>query len=99
MTVTSSTEVLIGLQRIRVRRRLMWGVWLGFLPILILLSFSDVSRLAEIIAPAWMALIVVTSALVLFSKCPRCDSLFHTTVLWRNVWAKKCIHCGLPLGR
>jgi len=97
MTVTTSTEVMEGLQRIRIRRRLMWAMWLGYLPIGVLISLLGFPRLTWSFAPAWMVLIAISSGFVAFSKCPRCNSLFHMTMLWGNPWAKECIHCGLPV--
>ena len=68
MTVTTSTEVLEGLQRIRIRRRMMWAMWLGYVPIGVLISLLAIPRLTWMFAPALLALIVISSALVALSK-------------------------------
>ena len=77
----------------------MWGMWLGFVPIGVFVSSFEIPGLSAVFAPAWMTLLIMISGFVVFSKCPRCNSLFHTTMLWGNPWARKCIHCSLPLRR
>ena len=96
--VATSTEILDQLKTIRRRRQLMWIVWLLYLPLVFLLSrLTDSGRLISYFASGWMALGVMVFGVVTLSKCPRCNSLFHATLLYGNFWARTCIHCGLPL--
>ena len=99
MTVSTSGEVLEGLHRIRIRRRIMWAMMLAYLPVVILISLSGFPHLASLIAAVWLAMIAATSMLAMFSRCPRCNDFFHTRILWGSLWRTKCINCGLPLGK
>jgi hypothetical protein len=40
-------------------------------------------------------LTVPWTRLALF-RCPRCGKRFFTTMWYRNPFARKCVHCGLP---
>jgi hypothetical protein len=77
----------------------MWGMWLAYIPVVAFVSLLQIPQLTWTFGLAWLALVAISSGFVVLSKCPRCNSLFHTTMLWGNCWARKCIHCGLPLGR
>jgi hypothetical protein len=95
---TTSGEILEQLRKIRLRQRIMWTVWLSYLPSVALVSFlTETGRYTGLSASGWLALGITISGFVMFSKCPRCSSLFHTTFLWGNFWVRSCIHCGLPL--
>jgi hypothetical protein len=97
MTLATSAEVLQGLQRIRVRRRLMWSAWVSYIPMSSFFFAYYPGKIAAALTAGWFALELGLSAVVMFSKCPRCNRLFHTATFGGNTWARHCIHCGLSL--
>jgi hypothetical protein len=48
------------------------------------------------IASCWIAVCVVTGWRVALFSCPRCHKWFFATWWYRNPFARKCVHCGLP---
>jgi hypothetical protein len=99
MTVPTSSEVLEGLHRIRVRRRVMWIMIVGYIAICLLAPITGFSSFFMMVAFAWFVLTGVSSILAIYSKCPRCAAFFHTRLWWGGFWKTKCINCGLPLGK
>jgi len=45
----------------------------------------------------WFAAWTVTVILHGAYRCPACHRLFHIRGLFNNVFATRCMHCGLPL--
>ena len=85
-----------GLRDIRFRRRSFWLVFLGYLPVMAALSL-----LGEWVFPwaayVWMGLFMGAGMYVWISRCPRCGERFHFRRGFSNLWAQKCLHCGLNL--
>jgi hypothetical protein len=78
---------------------LMWSAWVSYIPVSSFLFAYYEGKIAALLVAAWFALELSLSAIVMFSKCPRCNRLFHTATFGGNTWARHCIHCGLPLGK
>jgi hypothetical protein len=85
-----------GLRDIRFRRRWLWLVFLGYLPVM-----ATLSLLGEWMFPwaayVWMGLFMGAVMYVWASRCPRCGERFHFRWAFSNPWARKCLHCGLNL--
>ena len=43
-----------------------------------------------------VAFVTVTWTRLALFRCPRCGKPFFTTTWYRNPFARKCVHCGLP---
>jgi hypothetical protein len=43
-----------------------------------------------------VAFLTVPWSLLALFRCPRCGKRFFTTLWYRNPFARKCVHCGLP---
>jgi len=92
-----------GLRRIRLRRRLMWGTLLSFLPGAVLVGHLGLStKVLNMMGAAWLAAAVVFSFVVAFSRCPRCGKLFHSRqimwlLIWSNAFTRRCLNCALAL--
>jgi hypothetical protein len=85
----------------RRRRRWFFGVWLGGIPVFVVLSMSLIALLHSdlpfyFVGGAYMLAFVIASLRLSFFRCPRCGHPFFTT-WWRgNPLAQKCLHCRLP---
>lgn len=88
-----------GLNVIRSRRRVVWIVLFGYLPVMmlvnILLPKSYIVYFACTYLVLWAFLILRSN----FSRCPKCNNMFHAIGLFANPWTRKCLHCSLPLKR
>lgn len=100
-----------GLRTIRLRRRIVWLVWLSYLPVMILFwrTFVPTEREGMAAAIVWMVGYAIAGMLVSLSRCPRCGERFHRGRWSRapnnplfahwNPWTRRCMRCGLPLRR
>ena len=68
----------LGLQRIRRRRLLMFGLFLSFLPTMGLLWYlTESDRVMFLSFWIWCAVYSASGLLVARSRCPRCGEYFH----------------------
>jgi hypothetical protein len=95
--LTTPDSLRAGLEEIRRRRRLLWIVFWTYVPVMVLLFKLLGGWVFPWAAFAWMGLLGVTGIRVSLSRCPRCGERFHWSLAWHNAWARKCLHCGLPL--
>jgi predicted RNA-binding Zn-ribbon protein involved in translation (DUF1610 family) len=51
---------------------------------------------AFVVAIGWMVFFVVAGNLVVRFPCPRCGKWFFAKWWYRNSFARRCVHCGLP---
>ncbi len=87
-----------GLEEIRRRRRLVFVVFLLYIPVVIITFFVFRSDQFTVwVALAWMALCAVTIIRASLSRCPRCGKHYHYKRPTSNPWTRKCLHCGLRL--
>ena len=81
----------------------MWLVFGSFLPGVVGVSYLlRALGLAESVpafnvALFWMGMYAVTILQFGLSRCPRCGKLFYTRGIWSNAFARKCLHCKIPL--
>lgn len=85
---------------IRARRRVVWVLFFGYIPAVMVLTPLLRSVIHHrnpmfIAAISWMVLFAVASFRVTTVRCPRCASRFHAAFLWQNPWTRRCLHCGL----
>jgi hypothetical protein len=88
---------------LRRRRRLMWGVYLGFFPGEWILSAVDAKLLHHrtpgvfiIAGIGWMVAFLASSFWADAWQCPRCHKNFTRATWYRNPWTRHCLSCGLP---
>ena len=85
----------------RRRRNFLLFVFFGYVPIVGLVAVVTM-RLFGTTTPAfvaaftWMALYVIAGIRFQRFKCPRCGKWFLAKWWYHNMYARKCVHCGLP---
>jgi len=85
----------------RKRRNLFLFAFLGGLPIVSGLG-SLGSWVLHTLAPfpilaiSWIAFFVVAGIRLSCWPCPRCGDWFAATWWSHNLFAQRCVHCGLP---
>jgi hypothetical protein len=91
----------------RKRSFIFWTVFLGYIPGVLVLFVGAGLPIAALtgtkpdyffypIAGSWMLAFLITSWQVVLFRCPRCRKRFFATWWYRNPFARKCVHCGLP---
>jgi hypothetical protein len=85
------------------RRRRIWFfvIWLGGIPVSIVLSGSLMSLFHSdlpfyFVGGGYLLAFLAASLRLSLFKCPRCGHAFFTTWTSGNPLAQKCKHCGLP---
>ena len=101
MSAVPAPEIERGLRLIRLRRRRMIYVFLGFFPFVLVAGyiiqlFAAWETPVAYVAIAYGALFVAYGLRLTFTECPRCHGLYHWH-WWSNPWTRKCLNCGLPL--
>jgi hypothetical protein len=88
-----------GLTRIRVRRA-AFALTIALLALLLvgLYRFPHVPLPWTALQIGWCALYALTTLLCVFSRCPRCQHLFHSVYPTDNPFSRSCKGCGLKLG-
>jgi len=85
-----------GLRAIAVRRRWVWGWFLGGMLIVLATGALRVSeRVMFVAVPIWIGLWGVLILWNARARCPRCHRLFSNTWLGGKPFARHCVHCGL----
>lgn len=78
------------------RRRLMYAVsFLSFPFIALLLVWWQSPDSFTIVGPAWFVFALVSMIRFAAFRCPRCHKNFFATALMGNLFAKRCMNCGL----
>ena len=89
-----------GLRHLRRLRRWLLGLFLGFLPALVLaVALQPPSWVLTSVAVLWFVAFVVVAMIHAFYRCPRCHRFFHVRGMFGNWFASKCMNCGLELSR
>jgi hypothetical protein len=96
-----TTEETAGLREIRRKRTWIWFWVLSYVPAVWTVRHVFHSSVADTVVIAiWAAGFVRSIARGMFCRCPRCAALFFSThgspTIW-NLFAGKCMQCGLPL--
>jgi hypothetical protein len=83
------------------RRNLFLLALLGYMPVVATLG-SLIARvfhtetLFPIVAFGWMGFLAISALRLNCWPCPRCGKWFAATWWYRNPFARRCVHCGLP---
>src|SRR5207237_525217 len=103
-------DEVAALDRIRLRRRLMWLLFFTTLPgvyvvdhlLAFLLPTATGTLTFEAAGYIWMLAWGTSLVLVAFSRWPRCGGYFHVSrsfFSWNHWWTPRCMHCDLSLTR
>lgn len=84
----------------RKRRNLATIAFVGYVPVVYLvadLAFKlfHTSVPGYAFAAAWMLFIIISSNRVVWFPCPRCGKRFFAKWWYHNMFARRCVHCGL----
>jgi hypothetical protein len=86
---------------LRLRRWIAFGLFALYLPVVgtFALVFShDPEREGAVAAKIWLAGCAIGTIWLSLFHCPRCGKLFGISWAFSNPIARKCLHCGLPVG-
>ena len=87
-----------GLRGIRSRRRWVWRVWLGAVPVAALVALIAGERAFNAAAIAIMVAWCIVFLRSGFVRCPRCAAFFNLGRLRSaNPFRRECGSCGLSL--
>jgi len=87
-------EELAGFRAIRFRRRVFWGLFLGWIPSFELL-YPTFGRLIPI---AWFTAFGLAGTIYRLSRCPRCrQRCFFKAWAFRSPFDHRCSHCRVSL--
>lgn len=79
------------------RSALLWVVFFGFIPGVLLLAYVLNERtLPGLVALAWMAAIAWAGLRMASFTCPRCGRAFFETWYFFKPLRHNCAHCDLP---
>jgi hypothetical protein len=95
-------EYAIQWRELKKRRNLAFFAFIGYVPItfafgLIAHSLFKSEIPVFVFAIAWMLFIAIAGHRSNTSRCPRCGEWFFSTWWYHNSFARKCVHCKLPL--
>lgn len=106
----SEADYAAAWRELRLRRRLLWVLFLGYIPGVAALCFlvgGPVTSLGgskqgevvcAVIALLWILAFAVAAIRLTLFRCPRCRQLFHSTWWRHNPFARNCLHCDLAQG-
>lgn len=82
----------------RRRRRLFWGLWLTYLPAMMVVAgvFGRSTHALTILGVAWMTAFALAASRMVRWRCPRCRKPFVGGWSGPRPWARKCACCQLP---
>ena len=85
---------------LRLRRLTVTTLFLSYLPgvALIALSAGNTESVARTAALIWMGLFGIAAGWLSMFRCPRCNNLFASSWTVQNPFARRCLHCSLPVG-
>ena len=80
----------------RKRWRLLWFVFLSYLPLgALFMLFVPID--AKFFALPWLALFAIAGCRLGCFRCPSCCELAFMKAMWNNPFSRRCLHCGLEL--
>jgi len=85
----------------RSRRRAFFLIWLGGMPVTVLISVVLIKLFRSpvvfyFMGIAWLLSFGVAGIRLTLFRCPRCRRYFFFTGFSGNHFAQRCVHCGLP---
>lgn len=87
-------------QEYRKRRNLALLAFFGYTPVVLLFAVVTI-RLFHITTPTfiaaftWMAFYTIAVIRIQTFRCPRCGEWFFAKWWYHNIFATRCLHCGL----
>jgi Zn ribbon nucleic-acid-binding protein len=88
-------------QEYRRRRNLFLFVFFAYVPLIGVFGVvakhvgTWATAIVYVISAGWIIFIVAAAIRLRLFKCPRCRSLFFSKWWYGNVFARRCVHCGL----
>ena len=84
----------------RKRRNLLLFAFLGYVPVVFIVALVTMrvfgsTTPAFVAAFTWMAFYVIAGIRFQRFKCPRCGKWFFAKWWYHNMFARRCVHCGL----
>ncbi len=93
----SQAEYTRQLSTIRKKRMFLWFVFASYIPAIVLaFTVGTGQPTAIVIAIIWLIGAGAGGVMVSFSRCPRCNQLFHMRGISTS-WGRHCRHCDLKL--
>ena len=85
------------LAAIRKKRLFLWLVFASYIPAIVMaFTVGSGQSTAIVVAALWLIGAGIGGAMVSFSRCPRCNQLFHMRGISTS-WGRRCRHCNLHL--
>ena len=86
-----------GLRTLRRKRWFLWGLLLGYLPVIWLsLELTGSDRATGVVFALWICLVFIAVMVAAYATCPACGKNFHLHGVM-PLWVRHCVHCGQPL--
>lgn len=85
-----------GIKKIRIKRHVVFLLFLCGLPLLALLQAVVSDSVMQIYAISYVLFFILVNISYGSSTCPRCHKKFFYST-YANPFANKCLHCGLRL--
>lgn len=80
----------------RRRRAVHWLLFLSYIPLTVAAhALTDSTTISFTVALILFWGWFIAGQMLLWWKCPRCHRPFHGGMVRGNVFAKRCLHCGL----
>lgn len=84
----------------RKRRALFMFVFVGYGAIVAFISYLTQNltyshKLTNILGFTWFLFMIVAIGRLQVWRCPRCGERFFMKFFWHNIFASRCLHCGL----
>lgn len=98
--VTTSVIARIeSLREYRKRNLVFWGLFLGFLPGVLIIAIPlgrrlNSNQVAGTIIVVWFIAALIAAVWRLSWKCPRCSKSFYSKWWYNNAFTTKCVNCG-----
>jgi hypothetical protein len=87
-------------QTYRERRNAFVAAILAFAALLGLVGIVPNTSLVAaywwVLAPFSFAWLMIAGFRLTYWRCPRCSKPFFTRLFWGNLFARRCLQCGLP---
>ena len=96
MADTTTTEFSERLAGIRLRRTILWTVFISYIPVIWVALKIGGDGLAIVVGILWLLMASAGGVMVSFSLCPRCGNRFHMKGISTS-WGSRCVHCKLGL--
>jgi hypothetical protein len=83
------------------RRNLFLFALVGYMPVVatlgsLIVRVFHTETLFLIVAFGWMGFLAISALRLNCWPCPRCGKWFGATWWYKNPFARRCVHCGLP---